>query len=255
MTEDGRNAVVKWLRESGYPLEMRLTTACLQSGLTTNSSFPYRDPVESGKVREADILVTLAFHWSPSGAVWVMRNVIECKSPGKPWVALMPTLTQLDPATALTPDDLVSLGDDHDVILPWLEQAWVEALASNAVPMASNLVTAHTKDDQLNNAMSALRQTLSAAYGLHAATGAGPAGVTMLTVPALVTSGELLSAHLDASGEPLVEDLDHVWVRVRHPIGVSSVYVHVMTEVYFVDRFVPALRGIQREGLRRSVRV
>jgi hypothetical protein len=70
-------------------------------------------------------------------------------------------------------------------------------------------------------------------------------GYLVLTLPVLVTAGELYGAALNSAGEIQVEDLAHVFVktpRPNPPTGARNVgYVHVMTFEYFTESFVPGL--------------
>jgi hypothetical protein len=56
-----------------------------------------------------------------------------------------------------------------------------------------------------------------------------------LTLPVLVTGGELYGASLDPSGDMHVDDLSHAFVKTPHPSGGSGSdvdvlsFVHVMT--------------------------
>ena len=72
----------------------------------------------------------------------------------------------------------------------------------------------------------------------------------MMTLPVLVTGGELFGASLDPSGDMHVDDLSHVFVKTPHPSGSGSdvdvlSFVHVMTFDYFADvlRTRPSLRS------------
>jgi hypothetical protein len=51
----------------------------------------------------------------------------------------------------------------------------------------------------------------------------------MMTLPVLVTGGELFGASLDPNGGVHVDDLSHVFVKTPHPGGCSAGDVHVMT--------------------------
>jgi hypothetical protein len=70
-----------------------------------------------------------------------------------------------------------------------------------------------------------------------------------MTLPVLVTGGELYGASLDPTGEVEVEDLSHVFVKAPRPGGQDVADVHVMTFDYFTDSFVPDLRWVLTERI------
>jgi hypothetical protein len=208
------------------------------------------DPNQGDTIREADVVVRFGNQLSISADCWSLAAVIECKSPTeKPWAALMVA----DAVTGLqsTLERFISASDDS-----WgrLIYAWRGFVPFGEASSADALVSVH--EDQRsdhNSAGSALRQAMSAASGIHErfdpdtqerdfVTG----GDLVMTLPVLVTAGELYGATLDPTGEVKVEDLAHVFVKTPRPGGSSVGYVHVMTFEFFAESFAPHLGEIRR---------
>jgi hypothetical protein len=78
-----REQVLKWLTETGFPLEMAAASAFRQAGFDVQQSATYVDP-QSEKGREIDVLAS-----DPDLIGFIdLSVVVECKSSTKPWVVL-----------------------------------------------------------------------------------------------------------------------------------------------------------------------
>jgi hypothetical protein len=78
-----REQVLKWLNETGFPLEMAAASAFRQAGFEVQQSATYVDP-QSEKGREIDVLAS-----DPDLIGFIdLSVVVECKSSTKPWVVL-----------------------------------------------------------------------------------------------------------------------------------------------------------------------
>ena len=75
--------VLKWMKSTGFPLEMAAASAFRHASFEVRQSSTYVDP-ESGKGREIDV-VAIDPDWI--GAVDI-GFVLECKSSARPWVVL-----------------------------------------------------------------------------------------------------------------------------------------------------------------------
>ena len=75
--------VMKWMKSTGFPLEMAAANAFRHAKFEVRQSSTYVDP-ESGKGREIDVVVTDP-DWI--GAIDI-GFVLECKSSMRPWVVL-----------------------------------------------------------------------------------------------------------------------------------------------------------------------
>jgi hypothetical protein len=67
----------------------------------------------------------------------------------------------------------------------------------------------------------------------------------MITLPILVTDGELLGAKLSPSGDIEVKNLSHVFVETPRLGDSSATQVHVMTFDYFEETFARQLRQVR----------
>lgn len=77
-----REKVLSWLKEQGYPLEMRVASLFRQhSHLDTRQSWHYID-LETTTSREIDVVVTGS---EPYG-YFAVHFAVECKASTKPWV-------------------------------------------------------------------------------------------------------------------------------------------------------------------------
>ena len=213
-------------------------------------SVPYVDPTQANTVREADVVVRFGNQLCMSGDSWYLAAVIECKSPTtKPWAALMVP----DKVTGFAA--LLGRTDSADEE-SWgrLINAWGGFVPFSEAASADALVSVHEdQKSDYNTAASALRQAMSAVYGIDEQF--DPAtqerdlqigGELVITLPVLVTAGELYGARLDPSGEVRVEDVPHVFVKTPLPGGRSVGYVHVMTFDFFAASFAPDLGKIRR---------
>jgi hypothetical protein len=78
-----REQVLKWLNETGFPLEMTAASAFRQAGFEVQQSATYVD-LQSEKGREIDVLAS-----DPDLIGFIdLSVVVECKSSTKPWVVL-----------------------------------------------------------------------------------------------------------------------------------------------------------------------
>ena len=75
--------VLKWLKKTGFPLEMETAAAFRAAGFEIRQSYSYPDP-QSDKGREIDVL---AIDPDFIGVIEI-SFVLECKSSKKPWVVL-----------------------------------------------------------------------------------------------------------------------------------------------------------------------
>ena len=85
MAETSESAVLEWLRNVGYPLEIKVGRICRAKGWLTYHALTYSDPSEQ-KLRECDVYATRFVRHSGSGTLSI-DLAIECKrSAGNAWV-------------------------------------------------------------------------------------------------------------------------------------------------------------------------
>ena len=82
-SDELKNKVQAWIEGQGYPLEMRVASALIESDFEVRQSSFYSDP-ESNEIREIDIIGNS----SEIMDVFNIYFVIECKSASKPWILL-----------------------------------------------------------------------------------------------------------------------------------------------------------------------
>lgn len=81
--------VAKWVRQQGYPLELRTARELESKKISATIGWYYTDP-DSGQERESDVLA-LATRWATSDDCVAISLAIECKSArDKPWVLVAP---------------------------------------------------------------------------------------------------------------------------------------------------------------------
>ncbi len=75
-----------WLRNQGYPLEMRTAAAFRDAGFRVVQSEYYHDP-ETSDWRECDVIADMSWKLQPDGIPVRVMFVVECKtSREKPWL-------------------------------------------------------------------------------------------------------------------------------------------------------------------------
>jgi hypothetical protein len=243
------------LEKSGYGLEMRVAAACRRLWLPTTQSVPYVDPTQQDTIREADVVVRFGSQPKTLGEpnisdAYFLAAVIECKSSmAKPWVALVVP----DTVTGRQSTLIRSVAYNEES-LERLYEGWRSFAPFGHAPSADALVTAHEQDQKSdhNTAGSALRQAMSAAVGIDMQFDPATQELDFvaerhiaITLPILVTAGELYGATVDPAGEVQVGDLPHAFVKTPRPGGHSVGYVHVMTFEYFTESFVPGLAELR----------
>ena len=81
--EDRASYVRRWLKEQGYPLEMRVADALRRAGFRVRQSAYFSDPDEN-KPRELDVVAS--YVWDAAAISWELVVLVECKSAAEPWV-------------------------------------------------------------------------------------------------------------------------------------------------------------------------
>ena len=226
-SEAERARVLKALRETGYPLELRVAAALRSSPRSpyyVNQSRHYVDPV-TGKLREADVIAC----WRvASGAHVVFAYlVIECKSKPWPWVVFDAdeglTGRPRDLLESLYLDEIPQGGrlskrlDDR-----WLkvDRTLLEPVRLGHAVVDSKIAKADDNDVNHDAAYKAVQAAMSAVRGFSADTDreeleATGKEIDVVVIPAVVTGGSLYRGWLDASNDVDVEAVDLAWVALR----------------------------------------
>jgi hypothetical protein len=154
-------AVLAWLAQEGYPLEVSVGKICRAKGWLTFQSFSYTDPNES-KLRACDVYASRFVH--AGGITLNIDLAIECKrSPDKPWVVFGEPVGRFDwlipsmLAPGFVAESILMLlpNEPTDLLAHLRPEKWV----------GYSLVKAHSsgKPGDPSNAYSALRATMTAA--------------------------------------------------------------------------------------------
>jgi len=190
-----------WLREQGYPLEMRAARTFQKRGWFLHHSRRYKDPNLS-KEREIDLL---AFNDDPTKRVHG-HFVIECKwSPQKPWVLFMATQQSLNPAghfnstpsTASITKEIQSLKSEDVSAFPLFA----------GIQEGYALVQAFSKDAAIDAAYSAVQGAIAAA-DYFARDMSETTSHRIIYVPTVLLDGDLFRCSLSENGDVTVQPLE-----------------------------------------------
>lgn len=245
-------AIADWLRQQGYPLEMRTARVFRRRGWFLHQGRRYKDPT-LGKERETDVL---AFQDDPGIPPLHGRLVIECKwTPKKPWILFG---SERD---ALTPYG-------HFMSTPMTDSA-TNALKGIAPEDASDLplfsdikegyalVQAFSKESAIDAAYSAVQAATNAA-DFFAADMSKSSTSAMLYIPTVVLDGELFRCGLTPEGEVSLQQTDIeclVYIPADNP-RMHSVCVHIVQESAldkFIDRAEATFNSL-RDSLKKQQR-
>lgn len=235
--------VEKWLKEQGYPLEMRTAQFLLHNGWLLHHSRRYKDPV-IGKEREIDIL---AFNDDPDSTHFHGRLVIECKwAHKKPWVLFTSATVSMTPfgyfrASAMN-------GAAEKAIEHLISRGLISVGLASGFPLFSaheegySVVQALGKSSGTDPAYSAVETAVSAA-DFFAGRSTEHAIIYM---PTVVLDGELYQCSLAKNGDISVREVD-MGLLIHHRSD-SPRCVHIVREsalttfVSFADTTLNSIR-------------
>ena len=222
--ESERDRVLKRLRETGYPLELRVAAAMRNAdAYYVNQSRHYVDPITS-KIRETDVIGC----WrAVRGDKYVFTYlVVECKSKPRPWVVF-------DANEGLTHDVEILLGSlstlelyeepqlltrVKDPFFP-VQGTFLEPVQFGHAVVDSKVGKTDTVDNR-DDAYNAVMAAMSAVGGfLNDVDGdelAAAARVAAVVLPVVVTGGSLYRGWLDDTGDVDIEAVDLAWVALRN---------------------------------------
>lgn len=234
--------VETWLREQGYPLEMRTAQAFSRRGWFLHHSRRYKDPTTE-KEREIDLL---AFDDDPVTISPIHCHlVIECKwTPMKPWVLFTAARKSLTPI-------------GHFCSTPMTRSATsaVECLASEDVAgfslfseleEAYALVQAFRKGDSIDAAYAAVQSAVNAA-DFFARSMSESTEHAIVYVPIVILDGDLFRCSLSKSGEATVYPVD-AGCLIHNTANEFSKCVHIVRETAleeFIDRAEKTFKSLR----------
>jgi hypothetical protein len=241
--DDLQKAVYGWLKEQGYPLEMKVSKVFSSLGFGIRQGWYFTDPEEK-KPREIDIL---AFFNVYEGHPLTVQFIIECKWSRKPFVVFTysnrtpqmpsPELQQANPVGKQFIKKIVSDGIINQLSLfsptsPLgyaMTQAHISAKATNEGGISSN------KDDAFDALMKVAKATYSMLdYYTHKAEPIRKEGDTAqyalayLAFPLIVIDAPLFDCHLNESGDIVVEPISQVLINWSYPL-LGNIPIRVCT--------------------------
>jgi hypothetical protein len=229
-----QKAVADWLREQGYPLEMRTARVFKRRNWFQHQGRRYVDPT-TNKEREIDFL---AFFDDPEKVRPIHgRLVIECKwTPKKPWILFSSEQQSLTPVGHLmsTPMTDTAIGR-------------LRSLAANDVsklPLFSSiregyaLVQAFNRESATDAAYAAVHGAVSAAE-FFAREMSAANGRDHLFIPTVVLDGEFFRCGLAPDGEVLLHptEMETLFYMPAANGRRDSACVHIVKESA-LDKFI-----------------
>ena len=230
--------VEDWLKEQGYPLELRTARTIRKRGWSLHHSRRYKDPV-LGKEREIDILAFYDDRDENRAFRIHGQLVIECKwTTKKPWVLFTSegrALTDLGifvstPMTDRALGTARGLNDDDISSFP---------LFAN-LDESYGIVQAFSKDAAVDAAHSAVHSAISAATSFARDMSASTSH-SIIYIPTVVIDGELFRCSLSEEAEVSVQptDMGSLIYDSTENAMVNATCIHVVRESAlekFIDR-------------------
>jgi hypothetical protein len=212
-----REQVLKWLTETGFPLEMAAASAMRQAGFEVRQSATYVD-AQSEKGREIDVLAR-----DPDLIGFIELSVVmECKSSSKPWVVLtaddvLQAYNRLRSCGVLSGDTIAALARDGKIkerkiaqYLHWSERCgygFRQAFAKDADP-----------------GYGAAMNVVSACKGvIKELPGSSDWPTLAASIPIIVVDSPLFECQLRADGELALTEVDSSAFLFSHAPNTSCV--------------------------------
>lgn len=232
-----QKSVEDWLREQGYPLEMRTARAFGRRGWFLHHSRRYTDPI-LGKEREIDVLAFYDDHREIDGKSQIHGHfVIECKwTTKKPWVLFASQQEALTPIGHFMSTPMTASA--ARIVKP------LESKDVSSFPLFAGLeegyaiVQAFSKDAAIDAAHAGVHAVISAA-DFFARQMSEVSGHGIVFVPTLVLDGELFRCRLSEGGDVSVQPVDIACLLYHSAGNPRSTCVHVIRESSletFIDR-------------------
>jgi hypothetical protein len=214
---EGIEAVRRWIRASGYPLEYETARTLRLGGFRTEQGRHYVHTSDEGppRAREIDIVATFG---EPDESVPVTVNlVVECKVISRPWVVL--TTDGQVPQTDVLAMSVAS-ADAREVLVTAAARAGSATslftlpprhgfqVAEARIKKTGDPETTRRRDEAPDSAYAALAQVVSACQGLMSGL---PFGLRFMW-PVVVVDGPLFQLGFTADAAEILESVE--WQRV-----------------------------------------
>ncbi|MFI9535436.1 hypothetical protein ACIG56_19580 [Nocardia fusca] len=219
MDEDNKLTakVSKWLREQGYPLEMRTARELRARSVSATLGWYYTD-VESQQQRETDIYAYARRHYpNDEYAIVQVSLAIECKSSKeKPWILFTDGPTRMTPSARRFQR---FMAPDRNWLRPFLETSERLPLLDGYSPHGYTLVRAFAGDNQ-DVAFGAMLSAAKAAAGIQCWHNTGPRGETFnsIILPVLLVDAPLLQCELDDDGTERLTPIERGTIQWRYQL-------------------------------------
>ncbi len=238
-----RDEVLKWLNETGYPLEMRVAQAVIKNGFGAFQALHYTDSATS-KSRETDVVGIVT-----PDARHRTELIIECKTSDVPWIAFLGAAQSF---AIFSP--FVRTGRIH---CPSCEKwgsllrgaTWTDGPDAYAIVQKRN--NSDNRQQRIDLAFESIRMVADAAVAFAVeqkqnlevmALAPAPRGIeedeyhhnVYQTLPIVVTTSPLFTARLNAEGNIELEQVNQVHVVVPSDFGGSQgMSIMVLNELRF----------------------
>ncbi|MBI5961841.1 MAG: hypothetical protein HY863_00060 [Chloroflexi bacterium] len=232
-TDDLQKAVHGWLKEQGFPLEMKVANVLSTLGFGIRQGWYFTDP-EEGKPREIDIL---AFCNINTGHPLMLQFIIECKWSKKPFVVFSysdrtpkspnPELQQANPVGKQFVNKIVSNGIINQLSLFSPTSPLGYAMTQAQISMKSTNETGQSSNK--DEAFDALMKVAKATYSIlqyyttrsDTVSKEGDAAqyvLAYLAFPMIVVDAPLFDCYLNEKGDAIVTPISQVLVNWSYPL-------------------------------------
>jgi hypothetical protein len=234
---EGIEAVRRWLRETGYPLEYAAARTLQQVGFRALQGLHYTTPADTTKAREVDVVAEAPARQIAKQVFWddfvLVRLVVECEVLRTPWVVLtrsgsgtaaglLSHAIGSSKAIAALVDAAKRAAETPDLFATPARHGFsvIESRPASAAERRNG--ERKREEERIDGGYAALAQVVSAVHGLRASDGSG----WSLYWPVVVVRGPLFHLGYDDEGTEILESVE--WQRVfwaGHPSGPTHVDV------------------------------
>ncbi len=237
-SDELKNKVQAWIEGQGYPLEMRVASALIESGFEVRQSSFYSDP-ESNEIREIDIIGNSTEIMD----VFDIYFVIECKSASKPWILLTSENTFVNYNTYLAYCLYSEFGRTRFIDKTMLIRNLGEALTWFAKKGRNGYAITEAFTSNVDNTYKAAMGVLKASVALKALADQRERKPLTFIFPAIILYGCLFESYLDAAGKLVVDEIEKGFLHFPRKISeVKGTTICVFTLNYLPQFIVEAKR-------------
>ena len=232
--DDLQKAVDGWLKDKGFPLEMKVANLFSRAGFGIRQGWYFNDP-EENKPMEIDVL---AYQNIFSGHPLIVQFIIECKWARKPFVAFsyqnrtptrfLPELQIANPVGKRFIKKLLAekIYERLPIFGPNSPHGYAMTQANIGLPKGANEGGGGSnKDDAFDALIKVAKATHSMlnyyTRGAEMVTKEGDAtkySLAYLGLPLIVIDGPLFDCYLNADGDAVTTPIDQVLIDWSYPL-------------------------------------